>query len=160
MKEDTAISEQEVEEIQKRWGEGIVRIGKVFSEDGDYRSEALEHIQNFYGYEMGSVLFKPTMAYQKPFRLNIEGALSYFAGGDENYPEDHGFAIKPWISVRWESAGIKISGSTALSMGNYYFTPAGGGAEVKAEYSFAFTKDSSGRIRILLHDSHIPYSPN
>ena len=44
-------------------------------------------------------------------------------------------------------------------MGNYYFTPAKGGDDVKVEYSFAYTKDKDGKLKIILHDSHLPYKP-
>ncbi len=59
------ISEQEVLETQRIWGEGIVRIGKVYSEGGDYKAEAEKHIDELYGYNLGSVFFKPTMASEK-----------------------------------------------------------------------------------------------
>ena len=108
---------------------------------------------------MGTVLFKPTLASEKQFRTDKEGALSYFVGHNPNYSEDHGFAIKPWSAVRWESTGIKIIGNMAVAMGNYYFTPADGGDEVKVEYSFAYTKDKEGKLRIILHGSHLPYAP-
>jgi len=158
-KTEAPISEQEVLDAQKKWGEGIVEIGKIFSEGGDYKTAALNHIDDLYGYKQGTVLFKPTMASVKQFRTEKEGALSYFIGGNPNYPEDHGFAIKPWNAVRWESAGIKIEGNIAVAMGNYYFTPAKGGNEVKVEYSFAYKKDGNGDLRIILHDSHFPYIP-
>ncbi len=153
------ISEQEVLEIQKIWGEGIVRIGKVFTEEGDYKTEAKNHIANLYGYNLGPVLFKPTLAADKQFRTTEEGALSYFVGHNENFPEDHGFAIKPWSAVRWESTGVKTEGNMAIAMGNYFFTPANGGDEVKVEYTFAYTKDDDGKLRIIMHGSHLPYSP-
>jgi hypothetical protein len=47
----------------------------------------------------------------------------------------------------------------AVAMGNYYFTPVDGGNEVKVEYSFAYTRDNNGKLKIILHDSHLPYSP-
>ena len=154
------ITEQEVLEAQKIWGEGIVRIGKVYTKEGDYKAEAKKHIADLYGYNLGPVLFKPTLAAEKQFRITEEGALSYFVGHNENFPEDHGFAIKPWSAVRWESTGIKTDGNMAVAMGNYFFTPAEGGEEVKVEYTFAYTKDDDGTLRIILHGSHLPYSPN
>lgn len=153
------ITEQEVLDAQKAWGEGIVEIGKVYLDNGDYKAAASEHIKKFYHYQEGSVLFKPTLASQKQFRTDFEGALSYFVGGNEKYPEDHGFAIKPWSSVRWEGIGVKIIGNMAVAMGNYYFTPAKGGEDVKVEYSFAYTKNEEGNLKIILHDSHVPYTP-
>ncbi len=154
-----AITEQEILDAQKAWGEGIVKIGKEYSDDGDYKAAATEHINEFYNYQEGAVLFKPTLASEKQFRTDFDGALSYFVGGDENYPEDHGFAIKPWSDVRWENIGTKIGDEMAVAMGNYYFTPAEGGDDVKVEYSFAYTKDNDGKLKIILHDSHLPYSP-
>ncbi len=155
----TTISEQEVLDAQKAWGESIIKIGKVYAEKGDYKSAASEHINNFYNYQEGTVLFKPTLASVKQFRTDFKGALSYFIAGDENYPEDHGFAIQQWRTLRWENIGVKIIDNMAVAMGNYYFTPAKGGDDVQAEYSFAYTKDKEGRLKIILHDSHLPYSP-
>ena len=156
---ELAITEQEVLNAQKSWSDGIVSIGKVFTEKGDYVLEATNHIDKMYSYDNGLVLFKPTMASVKQFRTDKVSALSYFVGGNPDYPEDYGFAIKPWSSIRWENAAINIYGNTALAMGNYYFTPASGGDEVKVEFSFAYVKDSTGALKIVLHDSHIPYSP-
>ncbi len=154
------ITEQEVLEAQKVWGEGIVKIGNVYTDKGDYKAAAEKHIDELYGYNLGEVLFKPTLASEKQFRTTKEGALSYFVGHDDNYPEDLGFAIKPWSNVRWESTGIKTEGNMAIAMGNYFFTPAKGGDEVKVEYTFAYTKDDEGKLRIIMHSSHLPYSPH
>jgi len=154
------ITKQEVLNAQQQWGDGIIQIGKVYLDKGDYKAAAEKQIDELYGYNMGTVLFKPTMASEKQFRSTKEGALSYFVGGDANYPEDHGFAIKPWSKVRFENAGIKILGNTALAMGNYYFTPVSGDPEVKVEYSFAYVKDNQGKLRIVLHGSHLPYTPS
>lgn len=154
-----SITEQEVSDAQKAWGEGIVKIGKVYLEKGDYKTAALHFINEYYDYSQGTVLFKPTLVSQKQFRTDLQGALSYFVAANGNYPEDHGFAIKPWSSVRWENIGTKIIGNMAVAMGNYYFTPVDGGNEVKVEYSFAYTRDNNGKLKIILHDSHLPYSP-
>jgi hypothetical protein len=157
--ETLSITEHEVLNAQKAWGEGIVHIGKVYLGNGDYKAAATEHINEFYHYQEGIVLFKPTLASQKQFRTDFEGALSYFVGGNENYPEDHGFAIKPWSGVRWENTGTRIIGNMAVAMGNYYFTPSKEGEDVKVEYSFAYTKNKEGKLKIILHDSHVPYAP-
>lgn len=153
------IVEQEILDAQTAWGEGIIKIGKIYLEKGDYSAAATEHINEFYNYQEGTVLFKPTLAAHIQFRPTFEGALSYFVGGNQNFPEDHGFAIKPWSAVRWESVGTKILGNMAVAMGNYYFTPHEGGDDVKVEYSFGYTKDSEGKLKIILHGSHLPYSP-
>lgn len=156
------ITKQEVLDAQQAWGEGIVKIGNVFQENGDYSAAAEAHIDQFYNYgvdRLGSVLFKPTLAAEKQFRPTFEGALSYFVGGNSNFSEDHGFAIKPWSHVRWESLGINIIGNMAIAMGNYYFTVVGTGDIVKVEYSFGYSKNDNGELKIILHGSHLPYSP-
>ena len=153
------IVEDKILAAQTAWGEGIIRIGKVFLEKGDYSAAAEEHINQFYNYGGGEVLFKPTLAAEKQFRLDFEGALSYFVGGNSNYPEDHGFAIRPWTDVRWENIGTKIIGDMGVAMGNYFFTPHDGSDIVKVEYSFAYTLNDDGELKIVLHDSHLPYAP-
>jgi hypothetical protein len=153
------ITEKEVLEVQKRWSDGVVGIGKVYQDGGNYVAAAEKHIDELYGYDLGPVLFKPTLASEVQFRTTKEGALSYFVGKNPKFAEDKGFAITPWSKVRWESTGIKTEGNMAMAMGNYYFTPAKGGDEVKVEYVFGYTKDADGHLRIILHSSHIPYQP-
>lgn len=156
----SAPTAEEVAAAQIAWGESLVNIGKTYTDKGDYRGEATKHIEKFYAYNQGSVLFKPTLACVKQFRTDFHGALSYFVGGEEDLKEDHGFALKPWSNVRWENVETKIIGEVALAMGNYYFTPAAGGEDVKVEYSFAYIKDSEGELKIVLHDSHLPFKPD
>ena len=153
------ITEQEVENAQKAWGKGIVKIGKAYYNGEDYKQAAIDHINEFYNYQEGSVLFKPTLTSIKQFRLDFEGALSYFIGQNSNYPEDKGFALKPWVNVGWENVGTKIYGDIAIAMGNYYFTPKGDNpVPEKVEYSFAYIK-VKGKLRIELQHSSLPYTP-
>jgi len=157
---DVCISEREVVEAQKMWGDGIVRIGSVFSAKGDYKTEAADFIQEMYGYDLSSVLFKPTLAAKVQFRSSFDAALSYFVGDNASYSEDKGFAIKPYTNVKFENVGIiNNSCSMAVAMGNYYFSDTKGG-ETKVEYTFAYVKDKSGKLRIVAHQSSLPYSPS
>lgn len=152
------ITEQEVVEAQEAWGDGIVKIGKAFSSKGDYRKAAADHINKYYAYNQSLVLFKPTLAADKQFRASFDGALSYFVGGHDSYPEDKGFAIKPWTKVRWENHGIVNNAcAMAVAMGNYYFTPKGSKKEVKVEYTLGYMRDEKGDLRIAVHKSAMPY---
>ncbi|MAV54738.1 MAG: phosphoribosyl-AMP cyclohydrolase [Phycisphaerae bacterium] len=151
------ITEEQILEAQNGWGKGIIKIGQVFLEKQDYKLAAAEHIKTFYNYQEGKVLFKPTLASLKQFRLDFDAALSYFVGGNDNFPEDHGFAIKPWVDVQWENIGTTIVDNVGLAMGNYYFTPHDGSDVVKVEYSFGYTRDRNGALKIVLHDSHVPF---
>jgi hypothetical protein len=155
------ITEREVVDAQKAWGEGIIAIGKAYSEGGDYTAAAAAHINRFYGYDLSLVLFKPTLASVDQFRTSFDSALSYFVGGNPSFPEDKGFAIKPWTKVRWKNYGIVNNSCTmAVAMGNYWFTPADGGADTKVEYTFAYVRGETGDLKIVVHHSSVPFNPN
>jgi len=150
------ISKQDVLDAQKSWGEGIVAIADAHKTGGDFKGRATTHINDLYAYDMTEVMFKPTLAAKKQFRATFKGALSYFIGSEGT--EDSGFAIKGWTDVRWENNGIYVGKDLAMAMGNYFFT-APDGSETKVEYSFGYVLDSEGELRINLHHSSLPYSP-
>ena len=94
----TPITVEEVDAARQAWGEGIVAIGKTFTEEGDVKAAATDHINKFYNYgDDATVLFKPTLAAQDQFRGTFDEALNYFIGTEGT--EDGGFAIKPWTAV-------------------------------------------------------------
>lgn len=146
-----------ITQAQKSWGDGIVKIGEAFVKNKNFKKEAENFIMKHYGYNEGKVLFKPTLAADEQFRGTPEKALSYFVGGNPACPEDHGFAIHPWVEVRFKNAGIVLNKTHALAMGNYFFTDKKGG-EKKVEYSFGYFSDKKGNIKINLHHSSLPYS--
>jgi len=151
------ITIDEIKMTQKKWGDGIVRIGEVFSSGGDYEKAALDHILDLYDYEKGQVLFKPTLASVNPFRPTVEGALSYFIGKNAKFPEDTGFAIKPWTNVRFDNHNIITYGMKGIAMGHYYFKDLSG-QETKVEYTLGFIKRGDD-IKITIQDSSLPYNP-
>ena len=68
-------------------------------------------IDSAYGYQMGAVLFKPTLTTNpQTFRTTRAGALAYFVGGDPSFPKDTGFALKGWRKVDVNNAAIFIAG--------------------------------------------------
>ena len=155
------ITEQEVVEAQRAWGDGIVAIGRVHAAGGDTVAAAAAHINRFYGYDQSLVLFKPTLASVDQFRITFDSALSYFVGQNPSFPEDRGFALRPWTKVRWANSGIvNNSCNMAVAMGNYWFTPADGGAETKVEYTLGYVRGADGALRIVVHHSSVPFNPN
>lgn len=146
------ITEEEVKAAQIGWGNGIVEIGAA----KDYKQAASKHLEKFYAFDNGTVLFKPTLASVDQFRGTQKEALSYFIGHD--LAEDKGFALAPYVKVRWENEGIITGEDTALAMGNYFFTNTEG-KETKVEFSFAYIKDEQGNLKINLHHSSLPYAP-
>ena len=145
----------EVKDAQRAWGEGIVAIATAHTNGGDYVGLAKDHVNTLYAYQMGPVLFKPTLAAVDQFRPTFETALSYFVASNNACPEDQGFAIQGWTDVRFENSDVIIDGNTALAMGNYFFTSPEG-AEVKVEYTFGYIEDGNGDLRIQLHHSSMP----
>ena len=153
------VSLAEVKDAQRAWGEGIVAIAAAHTNGGDYIGLATDHVNKLYAYQMGPVLFKPTLAATDQFRPTFDTALSYFVASNGACPEDKGFAIKDWTNVRFENSDVIIDGNTALAMGNYFFT-APDGAEVKVEYTFGYIQDDDGKLRIQLHHSSMPAESN
>ena len=151
------IIKEEVLNAQKQWSEGLLDIGKLYSVNAGYKQESANYLSELYGFHMGEVLFKPTLASVQQFRLTKEDALSYFIGGNSNFHEDSGFALLGWKAVRFENIGIKIEGNIAIVMGNYFFQKEDK-LEVKVEYTFVYKKDDSGKLYIILHDSHFPFN--
>lgn len=169
------ISESEVVDAQERWGDGIVRIGNVMSDGGNYVQEAFDHIEEMYDYQDGIVLFKPTLASSTPHRPTTGGALSYFVGyesatkylkslndnerkGLKIFKEDQGFATNPWRAVRFENHDIVYHGPTAVAMGNYYFTDTEG-RETKVHFTLGFIKRGD-EVRIYVQESNLPFNPD
>ena len=149
------IEEADINNAQRAWGDGIVAIAKAHQSGGDYVGIARNHVETLYAYGLTNVLFKPTLAAIEQFRPDFESALSYFVASNNACPEDKGFAIKGWTNVRFENADIILEDSTALAMGNYFFTSPEGD-EVKVEYTFGYIVDNSGNLRIQLYHSSMP----
>ena len=149
------ITHHDIDNAQQAWGDGIVAIAKAHSEGGDYETVARNHVETLYAYGMGDVLFKPTLAAVEQFRPTFDEALSYFVASNNACPEDKGFAIKGWTNVRFENAGVILRETTALAMGNYFFTTPEGD-EVKVEYTFGYMLDEVGALRINVHHSSMP----
>ncbi|ABG52085.1 MAG: hypothetical protein O4861_07600 [Trichodesmium sp. St16_bin4-tuft] len=151
------ITEAEVEEAQKVWAQGIVAIGAAYLNNGDYKKLAENHVDTLYGYDEGAVLFKPTKASADQFRLTEDEAVSYFVGGIVQ--EDTGFALQPWMAVRFENADIITDSDSAVAMGNYYFKDVKTQKEVKVEYTFGYIRGEDGKLLINVHHSALPYKP-
>ena len=160
----TSITEQEVNAAQQAWCDALVRIGAVYAEGGNFRAVASAMIDDLYDYAEGVVFFKPTLAFGKnAFRSTKPGALSYFVGGNPDFPEDTGFALKRWVKVWYDNNaaenGIQIHGDLAITMGNVYLRNTAG-EEVMVDKTFVFRCCADSRLRICVHKSALPYLPD
>ena len=155
---DFVITVADVEDAQRKWGDGIVSIATAHKTGDNYIEIATEHVESLYAYGLSEVLFKPTMASIDQFRPTFQSALSYFVASNGVCQEDSGFAIKGWTAVRFENSGIIINESNAIAMGNYFFTGEDGN-ETKVEYTFGYILDDASNLRIVLHHSSLPATP-
>ncbi len=160
----TIITYEEVNAAQQAWCDALVKIGQIKEEGGDYKAFAEEVLSTAYNYDNGKVFFKPTLAYgEQTFRNDKKGALSYFVGGDADYPNDKGFAITPWVKARYDNTGdknegIQIYGSIAITMGNVWVTGKDG-KEVMVDKTWVFKKGKDGKLKIIVHKSSLPFTP-
>lgn len=156
-RKQNAITSHEIEEAQRAWGDSVIKIGAAFLDGENFEELGRKHVDQFYAYDISTVLFKPTRASENQFRQTKEEAVSYFVGSNTEYSEDLGFALAPWKSIRFENNDFILGDSIAICMGNYYFTDYKGN-EAKVEYTLGFIKDKSGELKINLHHSSIPFS--
>lgn len=156
------ITVAEVEAAQRAWGEALVAISTEHDRGGQVAAARLagQVLDSAYGYNLGPVAFKPTLASgDTTFRPTREGALAYFVGGNTRFAGDTGFALKGWRSYAIDNAVVVINGTTAISTGNVMFTDKNGQVTT-VNKTWGWVRDNSGALRIVLHHSSLPFSAN
>jgi len=141
---------------QTAWCEALIKISADNTSGGYSKAKATAEnvIEQAYNYQFGPVAFKPTLT-QSPqtFRPTFDGALSYFVGGNSEYPQDKGFAVmSEWKSYKIENKVIQLDGDSAISMGNIYLYDSTGAATI-VDKTFGWNKSSDGTMRLNLHHS-------
>lgn len=159
MRMSTTINENEVLTAQRTWCDALLAISKAYRTGGApaARKTAISALDTAYGYAYGAVAFKPTLTSgQQTFRPTKEGALAYFVGGNPSYPNDTGFAIKPWTKCAIRNQVIQLHGQFAITMGNVDLTDASGKVTT-VDKTWGFFREPDGEIRIILHHSSLPF---
>ena len=154
-----AILEQDLLVARQAWGEGLIAVSKQYESEGIESASKLasKMLDDLYGFELGPVLFKPTLSGgMNTFRTDKSGALSYFIGHNSQYPQDSGFGIKFWREVSSETSAIFIDGTTAMWMGWVNFKDKNGDL-TKVDKSWGYKMDPNGMLKIVLHHSSLPY---
>ena len=153
------VTEKMVLDAQIGWCSALVQINETKEKGGDYKKAASDIIDAAYNYQYGIVLFKPTLTTgDHVYRMDKEGALAYFVGGNAKYAGDTGFALKGWKKCESKPRGIILNGDTALSMGNVHFWDKDG-KETVVDKTWGYKMDDKGSMRIVLHHSSLPYKP-
>jgi len=155
------VTEAEVQAAQEAWGKALIQISKDFESGGIEKATQTANavLDAAYGYNMGIVLFKPTLTHgDQTFRTTRDGALAYFVGSSEKFPNDSGFALKGWEKYEYKNAGVIIDGDMAITMGNVFLHDKKGQV-TKVDKTWGFKKDGQGKLRIVLHHSSLPFTP-
>jgi hypothetical protein len=159
--DNKSISESEVQAAQEAWGKALIQISQDFDSKGLSKATSTANavLDAAYGYNLGPVLFKPTLTHgEQTFRTTKEGALAYFVGNNKKFPNDSGFALKGWKKFEYKNAAVHIDGRHALTMGNVMLTDKTGKVTT-VNKTWGFEKDDQGKLRIILHHSSLPFSP-
>jgi hypothetical protein len=154
------ITVQDVNSAQQGWCDALLSIAKAKAEGGDYKTIAVGVLENNYDFVKGRVLFNPTLTFgEQTFRNNKEGAASYFIGGNPAYPNDAGFALKPWVGCKFDNGkdddGVLIDGDFAATMGNVHLTDKAGKVTTVDKF-WLFKRGDDGKLRIVVHKSSLP----
>jgi hypothetical protein len=156
---DKMFTEDMVHKALQTWCDNVVAVGRTHADGDDARTVALKVLTEHYDYDSGKVLFKPTLAFGKEtFRPTKQGALAYFVGGDENFPDDKGFKLKPWVKVWYSKEDHILHGDLAIVQCNVHFIGADD-SHIFVNKSFVFKHCLDGNVRIILHQSSLPYQP-
>ena len=115
------MSSNQIEHFLNSWKDGVIEIGRIHLEGGDYEKSAELFVSTHYAFDSEEVLFKPTFTKEVIFRNSKDLALSYFIGGE--VAEDKGFALKPWEEIRLEELNIIEQDNLMVAMGTLNFKP-------------------------------------
>lgn len=155
-----AVTEAEVAAAQQAWCGALIEISRVGAAQGQPAAKAVAEkvIDTAYGYQLGTVLFKPTLTVApQTFRTTRAGALAYFVGGDPAFPKDTGFALKGWTKCDIANSAIFIEGDSATTMGHVNITGKDGKVTT-VDKTWKFVKDDAGKLRIVVHHSSLPFT--
>lgn len=154
-----SITRTQVEGAQRAWCDALLSLSEAGRKGADAKALATRILSTAYNYDRGQVLFKPTLTHgAQTFRMDKQGALAYFVGGDAAYPNDDGFALKDWVACRPEVRGVVTSGDMAIAMGNVHIEN-GKGDKVMVDKTFGYQRQPDGSLAIVLHHSSLPYQP-
>ena len=144
------MKQNKINNFLESWIDGIINIGKVYTDKGDFKEIANHFIDSHYAFNDESVLFKPTFTKEVIFRNSKHKALSYFVGG--NIQEDYGFALKPWEKITIEELNILEENGLKVAMGLFNLKPVKIDEITSVAFTFVFTEDND-ILKIKVHHS-------
>jgi hypothetical protein len=157
------ITEDEVGNMNKAWGDSLANISKTYEEEGFDAAKNLTEqlIDKFFCFHLGiPVGVKPSRAVApQTFRTTPEGVLANYVGNNSDYPNDTGFALKGWVKVENYPSTILLLGRVALFMGTYSLTNKDGNVTL-LDITWGFLKEDDGNLCFTIGHGSLPYSPD
>ena len=156
-----AITVDEVNKAQREWCDGLVEIATVSRNRGNYEEVANKFIDKTYDFSWmnGKLFFRPTLAYPpNAFRTNRAATLSYFIGGNAQFPDGDGFARGPWVKCDYSNdlgngvSGIQTYQDLAIVMGTVTLTDCHE-KKTKVDKVFVFRRQAPGVLKLVVHMS-------
>ena len=144
------MSSNQIEHFLNSWKDGVIEIGRIHLEGGDYEKSAELFVSTHYAFDSEEVLFKPTFTKEVIFRNSKDLALSYFIGGE--VAEDKGFALKPWEEIRLEELNIIEQDNLMVAMGTLNFKPLNFKENTLIAFTFLLI-ETDGSLKIKVHHS-------
>ena len=141
------MSSNQIEHFLNSWKDGVIEIGRIYLEGGDYKKCAENFISTHYAFDNEEVLFKPTFTKEIIFRNSRNLALSYFIKGD--IAEDNGFALKPWERITLEELNAIEENNLIVAMGVLNMKPIDIEETTKVAFTFLLISiDDSLKIKV------------
>ena len=147
------MKQNKINNFLESWIDGIINIGKVYTDKGDFKEIANHFIDSHYAFNDESVLFKPTFTKEVIFRNSKDKALSYFVGG--SFQEDYGFALKPWEKITIEELNILEENGLKVAMGLFNLKPVKIDEITSVAFTLVFTEDNYNLKKKVHHSSPI-----
>jgi hypothetical protein len=154
------MTSKDLADARQLWGDALIDISTAYDTKGIPAAKEIAErvVDNAYGYNLGKVLFKPTLTSEEhTFRTTRAGAISYFIGQNPEFPDD-GFALNGWRKVEYETKAEFTDDDIGGWMGIVTLTDKNGN-KTKVDKSWNYKKGQDGNSRILLHHSSLTYNP-
>lgn len=149
-----SISKSEIIAFQKAFGISFNGIANAIESETYYELKAKKHIEKFYNFKEGEVMFKIGNDDDKPFRYTHEGLLSYLIGKSKKFPNDVGLAKGNWRKFDWNNMGIIMEGNIAIVIGRV--TLENENDTILQNYTMVLKRNEDGALKIITHKISTP----
>ncbi len=148
------ITKAEIIAFQRAYGVSFNGISNAIEDETYYELKAKEHIDEFYNFTEGKVMFKIGHDDEQSFRYSEAGLLSYLIGKNKEYPEDTGMAKENWRKIDWKNFGTIMERDMAIAIGRV--TMENEKDLVVQNYTMVLKRNKEGEIKLISHKISIP----